>query len=102
MASRSNSRKCELRSDDIKIAKVRTFTYLGSILTDNEWKSKTHSNSERYLLKSQQGIKKKRKQTLVETKKNLLKSNLMSVILYNSESWRVTSQMKKNRTAKEM
>jgi hypothetical protein len=104
VVSKRKSPRCELRIGEVIIKQVDKFSYLGSLITeDGEWdvEIKRRIGMAKNTFYKLEKVLRNRKM-LMSTKKRVLDSYVMSVLLYGSECWTISPTMKKRLEAVEM
>ena len=99
-----NVPKCNIYLDNEKIKQVQEFEYLGSIITSDVKCDKDIKR--RIAIAKKKFIEKKsiftNSKVSIETRKRFLKCYIWSVLLYGSESWTISAEMKRKLEAMEM
>ena len=95
---------CNIYLDNEKIKQVQEFEYLGSIITSDVKCDKDIKR--RIAIAKKKFIEKKsiltNSKVSIETRKRFLKCYIWSVLLYGSESWTISAEMKRKMEAMEM
>ncbi len=104
VVSKKGSPRCDLRIGDASIQQAEKFKYLGSVITsdgrcDTEIKKRIALAKDTF--QKLEKVLKNRTLTIV-TKKRVLNSYVLSVLLYGSECWTISSQMRMRLEATEM
>lgn len=93
--------KCDLHVGDTKIKQVRKFRYLGSVMPED---GKSDAEIRRHIGMAKDAFQKlgRDRRSLLVTKKRVLNYYMISVLLYGSECWTVSSKMNKRLKATEV
>jgi len=95
---------CNIYLDNEKIKQIQEFEYLGSMITsdvrcDKDIKRRIAIAKKKFMEKKSIFTNSK---ISIETRKRFLKCYIWSVLLYGSESWTISAEMKKKLEAMEM
>ncbi|MGX9987587.1 reverse transcriptase domain-containing protein [Soonwooa purpurea] len=102
--SKKTNQKCTLQVGNTRIKQVQKFKYLGSVLTEDgkcDAEIKTRIGLARNAFQKLSKILKDRKVSRT-TKKRVLNCYVIPVLLYGSESWTISSRMRRRLEATEM
>ena len=104
VSKNKNIPTCNNYIDNEKIEQIQEFEYLGSMITsdvrcDKEIKPRIAIAKKKFMEKKSVFTNSK---ISIETRKRFLKCYIWSVLLYGSESWTISAEMKKKLEAMEM